>query len=273
MNQYLAETVVNLPIAFLDDDGNELSVSKAVYRITDQDGREILPYTNFDIANNKLTIEAAHNAIVALDIDSITAANKYTTLINQLRVVEFNITLSDGNTISHDVPYIIYPRERLIAGLNSFQSISQAMIVSNSLHDVAAFLSSSTAKRIAALTEAYMRISRFEFVDSEFGLSNKTAAWFDASSINLDRLSPNDFKKLSDRFRAALNKAQVIEANVIAGGGDVIERMRQSGLTSQTIGETHESYRSSAPANTILSKETLNCLSEFLVKSKRITRV
>lgn len=268
MNQYLAGTSVNLPIEFNDDDGNPLEVAEVFYRIIDQDGQESVPRTSFDLSQSILSIDSQYNKITPLDIDSLTVEKLGAETINEVRTVEFDIVLKNGNTIGHDVSYILYPRERLIVGLNSFQTQSQAMLTASATHDVDAFITSTPAQRVAGLVEARNRICQLSFVDATWGQSYLS----NGQHVELHRITPRQFDALTERFKAALRKAQVAEANVVLGGGDVIEQMRQQGLTSQTIGETHETYRNVTPLNMLVSKVTLRYLSEFLASNKKLTR-
>jgi hypothetical protein len=268
MNQYLAGTSVNLPIEFNDDDGNPLQVTEVSYRIIDQNGQESVPRTSLALEDTTLSIASQHNQITPLDIDALTMESLGHVAINEVRTVEFDIVLADGNTIGHDISYILYPRERLIVGLNSFQTQSQAMLTASATHDVEVFTSSTPAQRVAGLIEARDRICQLSFVDMTLGQSY----FGSGEQIKLNELTPRQFNALSERFKAALRKAQIAEANVVLGGGDVIEQMRQQGLTSQTIGETHETYRNATPLNMLVSKVTMRCLSDFLANGKKITR-
>lgn len=269
MNQYLAGTKVILPVEFSDDDGNPLILESVNYRVVDQEGQEIVPTTSFDTAATTLQIDSIHNQIAPLDIDSLTIENMAKVTVNAIRTVEFDVTLQDGNTIGHDLSYVLYPRERLISGINSFQTLPQAMLTASGIHDVEAFTDATPAQRVAGLVEARERICQLSFVDITWGQSYLQHG----QGIDLKRLAPKDFNLLSDRFKSALRKAQIAEANVVLGGGDVIEQMRQQGLSSKTIGETHETYRGTMPLNMLVSKVTMRYLSEFLVSTKKIARI
>ena len=269
MKQYLAGTAVKLPIEFLDDDGNEIEAVSATYRVVDESGSEIVPSTAMDLSGElTLTIPAEFNTLPEINLDSLTSYSKNKVSIEGARTVEFSIEATDGNTIPQDLTYVLFPRQRLLVGLNSFQNLAQASIIASTMHDSEAFSEASSAQRAAAMITARERIAKLSFVEISSGQSYMT----EGRSIDLDDMAPSAFPLLSERFKLALKKAQVAEANAILGGGDVIEQMRQAGLTSQTIGETHETYRAGAPPATFVSKAALMYLSEFINSSKKITR-
>lgn len=262
MNQYLAGTTVILPIAFEDESGNALQVSEASYRIVDQEYREIVASTQFDPTLTSLSIAAEYNSIELIDPSTITANTMDSLSVDQMRTVEFDITLADGNTIAYSVSYLLYPRERLIVGLNSFQNSQQAKLTAYSIPDVETFVQATDAQRIAALVEAKVRISRLSLTAEPNGME----------VIDFGELTPNDYNTLPERLKAALRKAQVAEANVILGGGNIVEQMRQMGLLSQTIGETHETYRQTAMPEMGISKTAYKYLSAFMITGKKLTR-
>lgn len=270
MNQYLAGTAVTLKVdEFVDEDGNILALQSAVYRLVDQDGNVLIEDTELDLQLPTLVIAAEYNTLPTIDLDAITSETIDAVTVNQARTVELDLVLEDGNTIGQEISYIIYPRERLITGLNSFQTLAQANLTAGSIYDVEEFTkNATTAQKVAALIEARDRIARLPFVDITLGQSYLGHG----TPVDLNRLTPREFGALTERFKAALKKAQVAEANDILGGGDVIEQMRRQGLASQTIGETHETYRPGMPPTSSVCKAALMYLGEFLSSSKKIAR-
>lgn len=256
MNYYLAGTAVTLPINFVDADGNPLQVSEGSYRIVDQDGVEIKGTTQFDIAQNKVIIEAEHNTITPIDLANVTVENMDSILIDQMRVLEFDLVDGEGNTFAYNVSYLISPRERLIIGLNSFQNLNQAKLAAMMIPETEAFLAESDVRVVAALIEARLRICTLSFRD-----------------VDLQNTVPLEYLKLPEQLKAALRKAQVAEANAILGGGDPIELAMNQGLQSKTIGETHESYFGGKQIKMAVSKAALRYLGSFVSTSKVIARV
>ncbi|ATI40445.1 MULTISPECIES: hypothetical protein [Acinetobacter calcoaceticus/baumannii complex] len=256
MNYYLAGTSVSLPINFVDDDGNPLEVTQGSYRIVDQNGVEIKPKAEFDVAQTKVTVEAEYNQIPALNPMEIKVEDMDSIEIDHLRILQFDLINRDGNTYAFDVSYLISPRERLIVGLNSFQTLNQAKLTALTMPETEVFLTEGEVRKVAALIEARQRICTLNI-----------------PSVNLRATTPSAYQKLSEQFKAALRKAQVAEANAILGGGDPIELALAQGLKSKTIGETHESYIGGRQLRLAVSKATLRYLSGFVSTSKVIARV
>ncbi|EOG1895091.1 hypothetical protein ACEPOF_000360 [Acinetobacter baumannii] len=256
MNIYLVGTPVKLSVDFSDSDGNPLALTDAKYRIVDQDSKELAPMQQFDLNQTELTVPSEINNIATFNIDSITNDNKHSFRTREVRVIEFELTLQDGNVIPHNIVYAIQPRDPLIAGLNSFQTLSQATLSSLSIQSLNAWNESSVNEKIGALTEAYDRICKLAFTITS----------------NLECMPPKVFATLDARFIEALRKAQVAEAEVILGGGDETLTGRQQGLLSQTIGETHETYQKGIPLDLAVSKQTMRYLSGFVSTSKKIGR-
>lgn len=269
MNTYLAGTPVKLAVSFTDNDGNPLSVISATYRIVDDNSTEIQPSAPFDITQTTLTIASELNQIAAINVDALTYETMELVRLNEARIVEFELTLEDGNIQPFDVPYIIVPRERLITGLNSFQTLREAYLTSMSIPGTTAWTAASEDERIAAMIEARLRICSFSFSDIALGQSYLNKG---DSVGDLSLLSPREFKQLSQRFRKALQLAQLAEAEEILGGGDQSTLYRRSGLTSQSIGETQETYRATAPLDMRLSKTALRYLGQYISLNKRIGR-
>lgn len=269
MNTYLAGTPVQLAVSFTDSDGNPLSVTSATYRIVDDNSTEIQASTSFDTTQTTLTIASELNQIAAIDLDALTYETMELARLNEARIVEFEVTLEDGNIQAFDFPYIIVPRERLITGLNSFQTLREAYLTSMSIPGTAAWTAANEDERVAAMIEARLRICTFRFEDVTVG-----QAYLGESHLvgNLSLLPPREFKRLTPRFVKALKLAQLAEAEEILGGGDQSTLYRRNGLTSQTIGETQETYRTTAPLDMRLSKTALRYLGQYISLNKKIGR-
>lgn len=271
MKTYLAGTPVKLLLdQFNDADGNPYEVVSATYRVMDDRSTEIQASTPLDLTAEHLVIEADLNRMsLVLDIDSLTSETMEEVRLFEARVVEFELTLADGNIIPFDMAYLIAPREKLIPGLNSFQTLRESYINSMLIPNTTAWLASTEDDRVAAMIEARLRICLLQFHDVTLGQSYLSEQQMIG---DLSRLPPKQFKKLTARFRKALCLAQLAEAEEILGGGDQSNVFRRSGLISQTIGETQEIYRTSKPVDMQVSKTALRYLSPYITLSKKIGR-
>ena len=269
MKTYLAGTPVQLAVSFTDTDGNALSVISATYKIVDDRSNEIQGQTSFDPQLERLVIASELNQIVSLDVDALSGEQIDEVRLYEARIVEFELTLDDGNIYPYDIVYALVPRERLIEGLNSFQSLRQAYLTAISVPKIISWSVSSEDDRVAAMIEARLRICSFQFHDVTLGQS-----YLNQSQLigDLSRFAPRDYKNLTARFKKALCMAQIDEAEEILGGGDQIDLYRRSGLLSQTIGETQEFYRNAKPLDMQLSKAALRYLSPYISLNQQIGR-
>lgn len=269
MKVYLAGTQVQLAVSFTDTDGNALSVSSATYKIVDDRSKEIQAVTSFDTTQDTLTIASELNQIASLNVDALTSEEVYEVRLNEARVVEFELTLDDGNIYPYDMVYVLVPRERLITGLNSFQSLRQAYLTALSLPGTTFWNTASEDDRVTAMIEARLRICSLQFRDVTLG-----QAYLSEEKMvgDLSRLSPSEFKELTARLRKALCMAQIAEAEEILSDGGEANSARRSGLISQTIGETQDVYRSSKPIDMQVSKSALRYIGEYISLNMKVGR-
>lgn len=271
MKTYLAGTQVKLSTeTFTDPDGNPLEVVSATYKIVDDTSKELQGTTALDVDEDFILISAEVNTLSStIDFDKLTSETMDDVRLFEGRIVEFELTLKDGNVTPYDLSYMIAPREKLIAGLNSFQSLRESYLTALSIPNTTAWTTASEEDRIAAMIEARLRICAYQFSDVTLGQSYLGQ---EVGISDLSRLPPKEFAKLTSRFRKALRLAQVAEADELLGGGDQASSLRRDGLISQTIGETQEVYRNSKPISLQVSKATLRYLSQYISLNKRVGR-
>lgn len=270
MKTYLAGTDVHLEALFVDRDGNSLPIVGDIqYRILARDGAELLPWVNVQINaiephKVNVTVPASINQLSAQDEESIIAFG-----VRELRAAEVMATLVDGNRVAMVVSYAIEPTEVLVFGINSFCSLRQAQLVALDIPNMSGWNDAAQSDQIAAMIEAKERISRLQF-----SVTNRGQEYLaESTSIpDIALLTPIQLGALPLRLLAALSKAQVAEANSILGI-DPIDEKRRSGLVSEKIGESSESYRQSKAIELPVSKEAMRYLSAFIVFSKVITRI
>jgi hypothetical protein len=122
--------------------------------------------------------------------------------------------------------------------------------------------------RLTALLDAYDRLTRIGFrIPRRFlGDWQSRIEWTSEEFIPPLRWSEMTLQRFNDyhpRFKTALRKAQVCEADVILGG-DVIADRRRAGLLSESIGESSMMFRSGKPLNLGISHRSLEYLSGFV---------
>ncbi|MDY7537610.1 hypothetical protein RGU72_04995 [Undibacterium sp. 5I1] len=279
MDIFLAGTAVNLITVLSDKSGNPLKVTSIEYRISDESGTELVPLqalSGFVAESPQAVIEvSAENNIIA------------DTAASGLRAVELHCVVA-GNTIVINTGYIVELADPLVVGTNSFQTYAQAEFNAVSLPNLAGWDKSSESERMAALSDA-----RDHIVQLSFTQLNSNVNWGQDSlnfvpegtystnyvsngdmflfNGNLALLTPLQFSKLPDKFKLALSKAQIVEADSILGG-NVVDSRRREGLLLESIGEVKQMYRSGKPLDLPVSRRALSYLSYFVTFSKKVGR-
>lgn len=273
MDIFLAGTPVALTIALQDRNGNSLNATAVEYRIVNQAGVEVLsraPLADF-AGGSEVTVEIPMelNVIATIDPAAITSAAIDSVFVRESRTVELFVTDDAGNTILLTSTYILEPVETLIVGLNSFQAFSQAELIAMDIPNLPAWSDASEKDKVAALVEARLQICQLRFSNiRQDGQSHLSEV---VSIGDLALVTPAQFSTLSPRFKLALCRAQVVQADAVLGG-DPVELKRREGLVLETIGESKQMFRSGKPLELPVSKRALKYLSPFVSFSQRIGR-
>lgn len=250
MKVYLAQTELVLEVPLTDASGNLLNVDAIEYRITDEQGTELLAQTALTkfVAGGEVATVSVSGALNTL------AAN----VTRGARVIELHCAISGGTTLIRHT-YAIEVADVLVAGGNSFQTLAQADLLSLSMPNIDGWNVADDQSRIAALTEAHRRICTLPF--SNLNEANQTHL----------SLTIEEYLSLSLRFRNALCLAQVAEANTILGG-DVADARRQEGLVMDVVGESRQQWRPTKPIDIPVCKRALQYLGGYISFSMKIGR-
>ena len=240
-----AGSVATLSIPLYDQNGQGISVESIQYRVTDQDGLEVLPLTSLIFEADSETAEIEMGASLH------TLANGMT---RSLRVVElFLVTPSGPASLLYR--YLVKAGDPLMVTINSFQTFSQAVLRATEISNVDAWDAASDDRKQSALIDSYGAIAKLQFTEVD----------------NIRDLTLNEFSSLDKRFVEALCAAQVIEANSRLGGTDVSD-LRRDGLMSATVGEVSQMFRVSKPLSLPVSNRTLQALTGYLSWSRGVSR-
>ena len=289
MNIYLAGTAVVLTVDLQDRNGNAIEGSSVEYRIVDQDGNEILargPLDSFGSGSEAVVeIPASLNAVATIDPATITANQIDTYFVRESRTVELYVLDDAGNTALITASYALEPSETLITGLNSFQSFPQAQLTAFDLPGLDGWSAANEKDKIAALIEARLHICqlRFNIINSNVNWGQDNMNYVPEGAYptpyagmfmfngNLALITPSNFINLPARFKTALRRAQVAEADSILGG-DPVDVRRKEGLILESIGEVKQMFRGGKPLELPVSKRALRYVSPFISFSQRIGR-
>ena len=146
----------------------------------------------------------------------------------------------------------------------------------------------SEDQRIAALIDARERIVQLNFnlLNSNVNFGQDSLQYvpegqYQSSYVarnslfifhgNLAILTPQQFTTLPERFKTALRKAQVAEADRILGG-DPYDEKRQSGLVMEQVGESRQMFRAGKALTLPVCRRALGYLSYYVTFNKRIGR-
>lgn len=205
-------------------------------------------------------------------------------------VVKFS-TLEDGSLISaQESSYFIRSETPLIIGKNSFVTYEGYRLIASMIPHLSNMADATEDQIVIALQEAHDRLMGLRFRLSYSTRQENVGyvsevAWrpraitdddpLETSSyrFKLDEVTEEDFKTLPEKFRKALAKAQVYEADNVMAPTDSIEERRRKGVILETINEVKMMFSGTVPVNQKISREAMRVLAPFLDTTVRIRRV
>jgi hypothetical protein len=166
------------------------------------------------------------------------AANQLGEKLRDIRSVEL-LVVSAGTRGRFVTEYIIETGDVLSEGVNSFQTYASSILTSLDIANLPQWGEATKGQRISALIEARRDLARlcYRYVfDGTQTIDTSTVLVSD-----LTVLTPAQWIDLPADFKAALCRAQVIQANHLLGDNDVASK-RSDGIISETIGESSTTY-------------------------------
>lgn len=286
MQVFLAGTNVLCVIPLLDRTGTPLNVASVEYRIVDQANTELVARAALadfvaGSADVQVTVPASLNTLGA-------TPTEHTVPTREGRIVELFLTLDNGNAVGLTYVYGIEPVDTLVPGVNSFQTYAQAQLTAIDIPGTPAWDAATDEERFAAMIEARWHLCKLSYYllnsNLNFGQDSLnfvpegtyTSKYAATDSLfmfdgNLELLNAQQFDSLPERFKGALRKAQVAEADAILGN-DPIALKREMGLISDAVGTTKQTYRSTKPLEMPCCKRAMSYVSYFVSNSKRLAR-
>lgn len=258
---------ITVQLPYRDEAENDITPASVSYRVYDQAGAEVVEATAlaYSVGDTyaEITIAAADNTI-----DTTRAT----------RVVELVMALASGAEITIESRYILQRTARLVAMENSYQTFEQAELLALDIATLDEWPAAADDDRKTALAHAFNNIGQLTYADWMEGADPQ--AWFffrgeseDGRKIitNLNSLTTGEFATLSVPFKAAILRAQLVEADILLGG-DIIGRQRAEGLVSNTIGEASQFYRHNKPLILPVSVQAARVLRKFIQFRTRLGR-
>ncbi|HHT4259129.1 TPA: hypothetical protein ACTYZB_004796 [Klebsiella variicola] len=247
-----------------------MSVDSASYSVKDASGTVITSGVNVPVSEGQLSVSITIPGSVNVLGDKERDLRRVTLLIS-----------TGGAVVKKEQQYIVLHSFELQVPGQSFISIADAQLQAIDLMNSADLLSGDEGDIRRQLIEATRRVKSMSFslkrifdMDwDDYGrpqnmLQTSTlpfywAGQYTSDTVDWEKLSDEDFAKFPDKFRNALAMAVVNEASEIAGGSD-IQRAREDGIVSESIGETTMAYRQGKSAVSVVSKTTWRMLLKYM---------
>lgn len=279
MNSYRSGSLVIEEILLLSDVGNTYDAISVDYRVLDETDTELVTSTSI-------------STFVAGDVSvTITVPTMINTLpmgeLKGMRAIELKLTLADTTVFYFTTYYVVARESTLITMTNSYQTLSQAKLMLLDMPDMLGWESATDKKRSAAMIESFYRLGLLKYdiygllipsrentvVTNRLNLDllDTQAVSYYRTRPSLSTLSLEEFIGLPILFTDAVKKAQISEADIILGG-DPVQKKRDEGLMSESVGESSSMFRPGVPLALPVNKRTLNYLSGWVTYRAHIGR-
>lgn len=241
---------LRVKIPFQDEDGTQLLVSSASYRIIGQDDSELLgTQTISDVKSNYVEIDIP-KSLNALSSDSV----------RETRAIE--LTMSESVSGKEFVVlhyYLIESNAQLVIGVNSLQTYGEALAKVPDFSNLDHWSRSDRRSHTSAMVQAYFNICSLPLGVNEKGYTT------------VRDLVKDDIATLDPLWFEAFCKAQIVEANHLLAR-NTVESLRTQGLISYSVGESTSFYRTDKPLEMAVCKDALRHIAKYIDLSMRIGR-
>lgn len=264
MQTYLAGNAVALTISLVDAAGGAIMASAASYAVLNTDGGEVValaPVAGFVATDTEVVITVA----------AIT--NTLAGTVAEVRTVRLVLT-TDAGVVQVEAHYRITPASLLIVPASSFQTYGSALQIAADMVSVTSWDAAGSADRTRALLQARQNIGLLRFgvvAFLDWQWQSQVALRHAVGDINY--YDAARFANLPLEFRDALKRAQVLEADfLLSAGPGSLQEKRDAGLTSDTVGESSQTFTARKPFKGVICSRALSVLAKFLATSHRLGR-
>lgn len=265
MEKYQAGTAVTVAFPLVDLNNDPITPTALSVRVLDQDGVQLVapyapPNTDGD-AEIEITVPASAN-----QVSSGLAG----------RTVELTITTAAG-VYAKTITYLIEQGIAFNVPNTSFQTYVQALIVADTMPNLMEWGMASDEDRQRAMLEAYSRLTRVGYrirgIDdlSQNQISDIAEADEQIAPSWWPEMSMTEWQALAARFRKAICRAQIVEANEVLRGVRPDDK-RRMGILSESIGESSMMFRVGKPLDLGISQAALRELTGFLDMRATVSR-
>lgn len=268
MQNYTPGKPATVSFALSDEAGNALTPTGLRSRILDENETVLQDWSSLALPAPMAT-EVSVTVLGALNILTPPA-------VRGARVIELEVTTADGTTVLSQT--IMLQNSSVLAfGVNTFLPYPAAEVLSADFVplQLAGWHASQRPEREQALIEAYARTIRLPFKmrfnedQSMMVADGEYLELYGQPTIEL--MTPGQIAQLWPQFLRALKRAQLLEADEILNG-DPIRAARNSGLISNTTGESSQFFRTAKPLDIPVSPRAIEQLQGYINYGARIGR-
>lgn len=265
MHKYPAGTAVTVAFPLKDLNNDPIVPTGLSVRVLDENGTQIVaPY-------------APPNTDGDMDIEiTVPASANQATAGLKARTVELTITSANGTYVQTQV-YLIEAALAFTVPNNSFQTYIQSVIIADALPNLREWEIAPDEDRQRALLEAYRRLTRMGYrIRKRDDIEQHVVPdYLDIDEVISPRqwsdMSLSRWTALPERYRAAMMRAQVVEANEILRGVRPDDK-RRMGILSESIGESSMMFRVGKPLDLGISQAALRELTGYLDMRVTVSR-
>lgn len=262
MKIYPPGVAVTVRVPFIDLNGDPVEPTEIVARVYDENGEELdafVPPFALGDTEAEIVVPAILNGISGM---------------SGARTIEIDMTTEAG-IFTASSTYLVRKRVRLQTLKNSFATYERSLLAAADMVNMSGWDLSDDDARKVALIEAFQRLKRLSYRIEAAPDMDALAAIPDESRRILpaywDYMTIAQWDDLPERFRTALINAQVAEANELLNG-DTVNRKRQQGILSESIGESSMMFRTGKPLERGVTAASFRYVAAFLDNRIQITR-
>lgn len=280
MNCYPENTQLAFPIEVYGKTGVPYKdTCKMEFKLLDPEGKVLFSGSNDAVEwKTSVVVASEYNSIKPGEMKSIR------------RLIVHCKSLEDDSLIfSDEIVYFIVSEEPLVIGENSFVTYEGYLLIASMTPNLDQLSGKTKEEVVVALRESFDRLKGLKFKlpyrtkQENVGYTSEVA-WrpraitdndpmgISSYRFKLDDVTPEEFVKLPEKFRNALSKAQVIEANEVLAPTDSIEEKRRKGVILETIHEVKMMFSSTTPVNQKICRNAMRVLAPYLDTTVRVRR-
>lgn len=268
MQSFTPGKPVTLTFSLLNDQGEALLPTALQSRVLDEDDT---------VLQDWVAVTMPDPSVTNVEVTVLGALNILTPPATRgARIVELQLTDGAG-TLTLSETYMLGGSTALSFGVNTFLTYAAATVMSADFvpMSLAGWNAAERKDQEAALSEAYERIMRLPLgvhYDAEQSVLYNDAQFVGLfGPIMLRYLTPGQMAQLYPVFLTDLKRAQLAEADEILQG-DPVRKARQSGLISNTVGESSQFFRTAKPLELPVSPRALEHLQRWVRFGAKIGR-